>query len=97
MQEVVSLLRRSGGSELDDMDVPGIERLDEPADRAALAGGIPALEQDAQRRAKAGVAEQARGLQAQFDETALNDSEPRRLGAPAETLRQINLVETAHR
>ena len=46
--------------------MPGIERFDEPADRAALSGGIPALDQDTQRGAEARVTEQARGLQAQL-------------------------------
>jgi hypothetical protein len=94
---MVSQLRRGGSGELDDVHVPGIERFDEPADRAALSGGIPALDQDTQRGAEARVTEQARGLQAQLDEAALNDGEPRRLGAAAQALRQVNLVETAHR
>ena len=36
--------------ELDDADVAGVERRDQPLDRAALAGGVPALEDDADRR-----------------------------------------------
>jgi hypothetical protein len=62
---VVPLLvvRRRG--ELRDADVPRVERRDEALDGAALARGVPALEDDAQRRADAMLADLAAQQQAQ--------------------------------
>ena len=96
MQEVVAQLRRGGSRELHDMHVTGIERFDEPADRAALSGGIPALEHDAQRRAKAGVAEQSGSLEAQLEEAVLHNGELYRFGVAAQLRCQVGVVEATH-
>ena len=57
------VVRRRG--ELRDPHVPGVEVVDQPLDRAALAGGVPALEDDAQRRADRAAADLAAQREAQ--------------------------------
>src|SRR4051812_4822219 len=58
-EEVVALLVVGRGGELDDADVAGVDLGDQPLDAAALAGGVPALEEDADRRAELALADQA--------------------------------------
>ena len=70
-QEVVAALALGRGGELGDGVVPGVQRRGQPADRAALAGGVPALEQDGERRSEVPVADLAAGLQAQRGQPAL--------------------------
>jgi len=54
-QEVVTFLVIAGRAELGDPDVPRVQRGDEPFYRTALAGGIPALEDHADRRPELSV------------------------------------------
>ena len=96
MQEMVAQLRRGWSRELHDMHVTGIERFDEPADRAALSGGIPAFEHDAERRAKAGVTEQSGSLEAQLEEAVLHNGELYRFGVAAQLRCQVGVVEATH-
>jgi hypothetical protein len=49
VQPVVAQLVRRRGRELRDAVVAGVERGDEALDRAALPGGVPALEDDEER------------------------------------------------
>ena len=49
-EEVVALLVVRRGGELRHPHVPRVQRLDQALDRAALPGGVPALEDHAQRR-----------------------------------------------
>jgi len=65
---VVPLLvvRRRG--ELRDPDVPRVERSDQPLDDAALARGVPPLEQHAQRRAQALLRDLTTQQQAQLQQ-----------------------------
>src|SRR5262249_57918145 len=49
-QEVVAFLVVARRAELGDPDVPRVQRRDEPFDRTALAGGVPPLEDHADRR-----------------------------------------------
>ena len=48
-----------GRRELRDPHMPGVERRHQPLDRSALSGGVPALEQHAQRRTELVVRELA--------------------------------------
>ena len=63
--------RRGGRPELGHPDVAGVERWPPAADGPPLAGGVPALEDDADRRAQSAVAEQAAVDQAQVEEPPL--------------------------
>ena len=58
-QEVVALGGRVGRGELRDAHVAGVERGHQALDRAALAGGVPALEEDAHGRAEVPVVAQS--------------------------------------
>ena len=64
-QEVVPLLVVRGRGELRHPHVPWVQRCDQALDRAALAGGVPALEDHAQWRTDAVLAELAAEHQAQ--------------------------------
>jgi hypothetical protein len=58
----------SGRGELHHPHVPRIEVRDEALDCAALAGGVPALEQHAQRRADPLIADQPSECEAELRE-----------------------------
>ena len=61
-----------GGAELGHAHVPGVERGHQPLDAAALARGVPPLEDDADRWAQAPVAELTAVEEAQVEKTALD-------------------------
>ena len=92
-QEVVAALALVGGRELDDAHVAGVERGDQAADRAALAGGVPALEQHGDRRAEAALAAQAAHLQAQREQPPLKLRELLELLLGAQALGKVHVVE----
>jgi hypothetical protein len=73
--------------------VPGVERLDETADGAALARGVPALEEDEEGRTQAGLLEEAPAVEAEVEEVALGGLEPREGLGLAHSLREVDVVE----
>ncbi len=75
-EKVVPELVGCRGSEGRDVNVPGVERLDEPLDRTALARGVPALEDDAHRRPELAVIQLAAVDQAKVQQAALRLSYP---------------------
>ena len=95
-QPVVALLvvRRRG--ERLHAHVARVERSDEPLDRAALAGGVPALEQHAQRRADPLVADQAAEHEPQLQQPRLRASQPLGLLLLGEGEVQIEVIEAPH-
>jgi hypothetical protein len=70
-QEVVALLVVRRCRELRNAHVPRVEMVHEPLDGAALAGGVPALEDDAQRRPDGAVAQLTAEGEAQPQESVL--------------------------
>ncbi len=72
----MALLAIGGRRELRHLEVPGIELRGQAPDRAALAGRVPALEQDQQRRPDLAVADQSRALQSQSQQALLGALEP---------------------
>ena len=68
------------------VDVAGVERFDQPLDRAALAGGVPTLEDDAHRRAELPLPELSAVDEPKVQQPALR---------PAETLALLILGELA--
>src|SRR6202012_4062051 len=74
-QEVVAQLVGRRRGERGDVHVPGVEGLDEPLDGAALDGGVPALEDDADRRAEDAVVELTAIDQPQVQQAALRLAE----------------------
>ena len=67
----MALLVEGGRAELGHPHVAGVEGSDEPPDGAALAGGIPALEQDAHRGTEPLAADQATEDEAQVQQPGL--------------------------
>jgi hypothetical protein len=92
---VVALLVVRGSRELLDAHVPRVEWGDQALDGAALAGGVPALEQHAQRRAEP-VADQAAEHEPQREQPALRRVQPLGLLLLAQPQRQVELVQRAH-
>ena len=64
----MALLVVGRGGELDDADVARVQLGDQPLDRAPLARGVPALEDDADRRAELAAADQAAERQPELGE-----------------------------
>ena len=76
-----------------------VERGDQPLDRAALAGRVPALEQDARPEARGALAvrrDLAAERQPQLGEPRLSALEALRLLLSRQRQRQVELVEAAH-
>ena len=73
-----------------------IERGDQALDRAALAGGVPALEHDAHGRPEPAVSEQATERQPEREQPVLSLRELRLALLLGELLAEIDLVEAAH-
>ena len=92
-QEVVAQLvgRRCG--ERRDVHVPGVERLDQPLDGATLAGGVPALEDDADRRAELAVVELTAVDQPQVQQAALRLLQPLALLVFGEPEGEVTVLE----
>jgi hypothetical protein len=93
---VVPLLVVGRGGELRDADVPRVERRHQPFDRAALAGGVPPLEDDAQRRAelaRTGLPAERQPLPQQL---LLRGGQALLGLLPREGLRQVDLVQPRH-
>ena len=67
----MALLVGGGGGKLRHPHMARIQGADQPADRAALARGIPALEQHAQRWPQLALAQLAAHLQAQGQQSLL--------------------------
>ena len=70
-QEMVAQLVVRGGGEGGDVDVTWIERLDQALDGATLAGGVPPLEDDADRRTQFPSAQLATDDQPQMQQPEL--------------------------
>src|SRR5205085_8227117 len=73
-----------------------VEAGNESLDRSALAGCVPALEQDQDGRAEAAVADQAGELEPQRLEPLLRLLEPLVLLLAAELLREVDLIQAPH-
>ena len=67
----MALLLVGGRRVLADAHVARVEAGDQPLDRPSLAGRVPSLEDDAQRRAEPAVAEEAAAHEAQVQEPQL--------------------------
>src|SRR4249919_383658 len=93
----MALLVERGGGELRDAHVARVQTGDEPLDRAALAGRVPALEEDQNGRAQAAVARQAGEPQAQGQQSLLSGREAFGLLVAVELEREVEVVESAHR
>ena len=72
----MALLAIGRRRELRDLEVPRVELRRQAPDRAALAGRVPTLEQDQQRRTDVAVADQSRALQSQRQQPLLGALEP---------------------
>jgi hypothetical protein len=95
-QEVVAFLVVAGRAELGDPDVPRVERRDEPLDRASLAGGVPPLEDHAERRPELRlVPDLAAQRQPQLQQPVLGRGQPGRLLLGAEPQAEIQPGERA--
>ena len=92
-QEVVPQLVGRRRGERGDVHVAGVERLDQPLDGAALAGGVPALEDDAHRRAEVAVVELTAIDQPQVQQAALRLSETLRLLVLGELQREVGVLQ----
>jgi hypothetical protein len=95
-QEVVPLLVVGGGGELGDPHVPGVQLADEALDRPALPGGVPALEQHAQRRTELPPADLSAEQQAQVDQSLLGLLELLLGLLLRQADREVDVVEPAH-
>jgi hypothetical protein len=93
---VVPLLVVGGGGELGDPHVPGVELLDQPLDRPALARGVPALEEHAQRRAQLPGADLPAEQQAQVHQPLLGLRQLLLGLLLRQSYGQVDLGETAH-
>ena len=89
----MALLPRGRRGELRHVDMPGIERRGQPADRAALARRVPPLKQHAQRRAQLAIADLSAGLQAQREQPALGGFQPFQARGLGELGRQVHVLE----
>ena len=89
----MALLAIGRRRELRHLEVPGIEWRGQAPDRAALAGRVPALEQDQQRRAELPVADQPAALQSQCEQPLLGPLEPLEPLFLGELERQVDIVE----
>jgi hypothetical protein len=95
-QEVVAFLVVTGRAELGDPDVPRVKRRDQPLDRASLAGGVPPLEDHADRRADLRfVPDLAAQHQPQLQQPVLSRSQPGRFLLRAELEAEIQSRERA--
>jgi hypothetical protein len=95
-QEMVAFLVVGGRAELGDPDVPRVKRLDEPFDRASLAGGVPPLEDHAERRPELWfVPDLAAQHQPQVQQPILSRGQPGRLLLRAELQAEIQPGERA--
>ena len=92
----MALLVEGRGGELGDAHVTGVQLGDQALDRAALARGVPTLEENAHRRAELAVAALAAEHEAQLEQALLRGGEPLRLLLPGELERQVQLIEAAH-
>ena len=88
-------LRRHG--ELGHRHVARVELGDKPLDRAALAGGIPTLKDDAHRRSELTVSELAADLQTQLQQPLLGGLEPPLALLLGELRGQVDVVQAGHR
>ena len=95
-EEVVALLVVRRRSEGRDAHVAGVEVGDEPLDRTALARRVPALEHRAHGRPERAVADEAAAREAQLQEAPAALLEPRLLLLPAESQREVELVQPPH-
>ena len=92
-QEVVAQLVGRRRGERGHVHVPGVERLDQPLDGATLAGGVPALEDDADRRAEVAVVELTAVDQPQVEQAALRLAETLRLLVLGELQREVAVLQ----
>ena len=83
--------------ELGNRHVARVELGDEPLDRAALAGGIPALEDHAHRWSELTVSELAADLQTQLEQPLLGGFEPQLALLLGELRGQVDVVQAGHR
>ncbi len=91
----MALLALARGGELRDGHVARIQGYGQATDRAALAGRVPALEDDRQRRSQA-VPDLPAGLQAERQQPALSSLESLAPLLARELQCQINRIEPAH-
>jgi hypothetical protein len=95
-QEMVAFLVVAGRAELGDPDVPGVKRPDKPLDRASLAGGVPSLEDHAERRPELRfVPDLAAQHQPQVQQPVLSRGQPGRLLLRTELQAEIQPGERA--
>ena len=95
-QEVVAFLVIAGRAELGDPDVPRVQRRHEPFDRTALAGGVPPLENHADRRPELRIVpDQAAQHQPQLQQPALSRGQAGRFLIRGELQAEIQLREHA--
>ena len=95
-QPVVPQLVLRGRRERAHADVARIELPDEPLDRSALAGSVPALEDDAHRRAELAVPDETAEPQPQGQQPALLLLEPLLRLLLRQRQRHVELIESSH-
>ena len=96
-QPVMSLLVLGRGRERPHPHVSWVELLDEALDRAALAGGVPALEHDAHRWAEVVASSEPGEPQPERQQPPLLLAQPLLGFLLRKRHRQIELFETSHR
>ena len=89
MAQLVGSGRRKRG----DVDVAGVERLDQPLDRPALAGRVPALEDDAHGRTELAVVQLTAVDQPQVEQPPLGPAETFALLVLGEAQREVAVLE----
>ncbi len=95
-QEVVPLLVVAGRRELGDPHVPGVELADQALDGPALAGGVPALEQHAQRRSELTGPDLPAEQKPQVHQTLLGSLQVGLALLLGDLLAQVDVRESAH-
>ena len=92
-QEVVAQLVGGRCGKGRDVDVPGVERLDQPLDGAALAGGVPPLEDDAHRRPELALVELPAVDQPEVQQAALRPAEAFALLVLGQLAREVGVLQ----
>src|SRR6185503_11013017 len=95
-EEMVALLVLVGRGELGDADVARVQRRHQPLDRPALAGGVPALEDDHERRPEGAIADQAAERQPQLRQPPSLLLQPRFFLLTAQARTEIDVVKASH-
>jgi hypothetical protein len=94
---MVPLLIRCGRGELCDPHMPRVQWGDQPLDAAALAAGVPALEDHAHRRTeRVRLTDQATTDQAELEQPSLREREPLGLLIRGQPQREIDLIKNTH-